>query len=249
MWKEELRIGVDAIDEQHKALCRKTEELLRELNSSAADHKQKCIDAIVFLKGYAVRHFADEEAYQEKIGYKGLEAHRKLHAGFVQAVLLHEKNMTASDFAEKDVKAFTGMLVAWLLYHIADSDQKITHEPAQEKILHEHNDIVCYGICDTLNKMAGYDVRGMTVVSEHTETFADAVSVEVGLKEDVTGYIVLVYPVSFVKKFIGTIMGFEPDMIDELEISALYEVSNIIIGTICRQISRDMNIVCDITTP
>jgi hemerythrin len=125
MWKESLCIGVEGIDEQHKALFDKTEELLKNVNSGVDNHKQECIAAILFLKDYAVKHFQDEEAYQKSIDYPEYEEHKELHESFIQTVLSHEKKMAESDFAEKHVKEFTGTLVAWLVYHVSNTDQKI----------------------------------------------------------------------------------------------------------------------------
>ena len=128
MWNESFRIGVENIDRQHKELFKKTEELLIEVRNESveyADRKEKCISTILFLKDYAVKHFADEEAYQISINYKDFDAHKKLHEKFVETVLQHEKKLTESDFAKTDVSEFAEMLVAWLLYHVVDADKKI----------------------------------------------------------------------------------------------------------------------------
>jgi hemerythrin len=249
VWKESLCIGVDIIDRQHKALFAKADELLKEFHNSGAGHKQKYIDAVLFLKDYAVNHFAEEEAYQKSIGYKYFESHKKLHVNFIANVLEHEKNMLASDFADKDVKAFTGMLIAWLLHHIAESDQKIGKEAARAKALHSHGEIVFFSVCDVLHKMAGFDTGARKEVKTHAETFDNSVAYEVALKEDISGYITMVYPVVFIENLIHEMMGFVPEVIDELALSALSEMANIISGAVCRQIAADRNIVCDITTP
>jgi len=125
MWQETFCIGMDIIDKQHRELFQKTEELLNEVRDNSVKNKEKIVSMILFLKGYAVNHFADEEAYQLSIGYKGYDEHKKLHEKFVKTVLEHEKKMVDSDFAEKDVKEFTDTLAAWLLYHVIDADKKI----------------------------------------------------------------------------------------------------------------------------
>ena len=251
LWKESLRVGVDSIDEQHMELFRRTDELMKEMYILGEEHKQKCIATVRFLKDYAVRHFSDEEAYQKSIGYKGFEAHKKLHEKFVQTVLEHEKKMTESDFASKDVKQFVGMLVAWLLYHISDADQKYVKEkePEQPEAARGHGNIVCGSIADVLNKMAGLDPNLMKKVGTHNETFGETFVIEVEFTGDISGYIALVYPVEFVRNFIYAMMSFTPDVIDDLEISALFEVSNIISGTICRQITKEKGVFCDIGVP
>ena len=252
LWKESLRIGVDIIDSQHIELFSRIERLLREVYDSGVENKKECIDAIIFLKNYAIRHFSDEEAYQLSIGYKDFTAHKKLHSDFIQTVLGHERKMLASDFAEKDVREFAGTLIAWLLYHVADSDQKIGKDikkKKQDKSLHSHSEIVHYSVSDVLNKMAGFDSTLIKRVEAHNESFDESINVELNLTGDISGYIILVYPDVFVNNMLGSMLGFTPEVLTELEISALFEVSNIISGMICRQIANNRGILCDITIP
>jgi hemerythrin-like metal-binding protein len=254
MWKESLRIGVNNIDEQHKELFMKTEELLEEVQRRGVEHKQKCIDTILFLKNYAVRHFADEEAFQKLTGYKGYEEHKKTHEKFVTVVLEHEKKMVESDFSESAVKSFTGMLIAWLLYHVADADQKIAKKPETAETKEStksgsNGDIVYDSVCDVLSKMAGLDGRDIKKVETQSNAFDESYAVEVELTGGITGYITLVYPYAFVRNFIHTMMDYVPENLGELEISALFETTDIISGAICCQIAKSKDILCDITTP
>ena len=249
MWKDSLRIGVDLVDEQHRELFRITEELLKELRGSGEQRKQKCISTVHFLKDYAVKHFADEEAYQKSIGYKGFDAHKKLHDRFRETVLHHESNMAESDYADKDIKAFIGMLIAWLLYHIADADQKYVKEAGPTEAPRGHSNIVRSSVCDTLCKMAGADYQSVKIAETHAETFGDSVAIEVLLTGDTSGYITLVYPLAFIRNFIYSMMNYTPEIIDELEMSAMFETSNIISGSICGQIAREKGLLCDIMTP
>ena len=250
IWKETLRIGVDSIDEQHIQLFAKTEELMDEVQNNGADSKQKYISILRFLKDYAFNHFADEEAYQKSIGYKDFAEHKKLHEKFLQTVLGQEKKLIASDFAEKDIKELTGMLATWLLYHIADADQTYANESAVKAKSYDSHGAIIYGsICDVLNKMAGFDIQAIKKVEKHNETFDDSLVIEVEFSGDISGYIALVYPVMFIKNLIDSMMGFMPEAIEELELSALFEASNIISGTICRQIAAAKGIFCDIGPP
>lgn len=250
MWKESLRIGIDSIDEQHKALFDKIEELRKAVQGSGDDRKQKCIDAILFLKDYTTRHFADEEAYQQSIKYKYFEAHKKLHEGFIKTLDEHEQKMKESDYAYNDVKSFTGMLMTWLLYHVSDADQKIGKEASVSTEVHSvHSDMMIFGIGDVLSKMADYDATEIREVDAYTSGSDDTLAVEVKLEGEAEGYIIYVFPFAFVKDLMNSMMGYEPEVIGELEISALFEISNIISGTMCRQISYSKKVKCDNTLP
>jgi len=80
MWKEKYKIGVDLIDQQHEELFRRVSEFTRiirsEENWDARIDKVK--ETMAFMKDYVVDHFNEEEAYQAKINYPELEAHKKL---------------------------------------------------------------------------------------------------------------------------------------------------------------------------
>jgi len=41
---------------------------------------------MAFMKDYVVDHFNEEEAYQAKINYPELEAHKKAHASFKEGI-------------------------------------------------------------------------------------------------------------------------------------------------------------------
>jgi len=336
MWKEKFRIGVSCIDLQHQELFAKTGELLREVNDSVDKHRDTCISTILFLKGYAVKHFADEEKYQKSIRYVNFDEHKKQHEKFIRTVLDHEQKMLAADFDAKSVKAFTGMLVTWLVYHVTDSDQKVgqykpeaaqaawsaqaaqavlaaqssqaalsalsspaglssqaarstqsspaglsshavrstqsspaaqstqSAQPSQAAMSststqapgglpaefgHNHSDMVYRGVLDTLNTMADIEQDSIKLVDICEETFADSVAIEVALSGEVTGYMTFVYPVPMIKKLIFALMNYVPDNVGELELSALFELSNIVGENICGRISRAEGFTADTRPP
>jgi len=245
MWKESLCVGVETIDQQHKTLFNKIGELICEVRAAGTLDKQKCISTILFLKEYAISHFADEEAYQQSIGYNGFEAHKKLHERFVQTLLKHEKIMVESDFAANHVRQFVGMLAAWLLYHVSEADQRITH--GSKQVMYE--EIVFCCVSGVLEKMVGLQAECMKKAEKHNESFAESVAVKVDFTGNASGHITVVYPVSFIKTMMYEMMHFMPDAIDELELSALREVTNIISGSVCGKISNEKGIPCDIKPP
>ena len=250
MWKDSLSIGMELIDNQHKELFQKTQELLKEVHNMGVKYKEKCASTIRFLKNYAAKHFADEESYQLSVGYKDFESHKKQHDMFIKNISHHDEKMVWSNYAEKDVKEFTGMLVAWLLYHVAGVDQEIEIDSKQcGDSLYCHSEIVCLSVFNVLNKVAGLDFRLMKKVETHSESFEDSYAVEMILAGNLSGYVVVVYPRVLVDNMIHSMMGFVPEVIDELETSALFEISSIICGTICGQITKKRNITCEIQAP
>jgi len=73
VWRDDLCLGDEKIDKQHESLFLKAMELYRAATSTGEDRKQKCVEIILFLKDYAIQHFADEEAYRNQSAIKTLK--------------------------------------------------------------------------------------------------------------------------------------------------------------------------------
>ena len=125
MWKDDYLIGVEIIDIQHQSLFAKVAELADMVEAGVDKNKQQIINSIMFLKKYALQHFSDEEAYQKSIRYKDFEEHQAQHKSFIKVVLQHERKLKDSDFAEEEVQGFMHTLTTWVVFHVANSDQKI----------------------------------------------------------------------------------------------------------------------------
>jgi CheY-specific phosphatase CheX len=89
----------------------------------------------------------------------------------------------------------------------------------------------------------------MKKAETHSETFSESLAFETTLTGDVSGYLTFAFPLKFVKNMVYSMMGFTPEAIDELEISALFEVTNIVSGSICGQIAQKSSIYCGMKPP
>ncbi len=127
LWKDKYELGVSLVDEQHKELFQRVDAFMQTLRSSASwDEKvQQVNETLEFMKGYVVEHFRDEEEYQQRIGYPGYEAHKKIHSDMVDYVLQVSAEYEKSGFDEKLMQQFGGKLLAWLINHVAAEDQRI----------------------------------------------------------------------------------------------------------------------------
>jgi hemerythrin-like metal-binding protein len=133
MWKDEYLTGIDYIDEQHKKLFFKIEELLNHMKSTDSERHTHIVNGIVFLKWYTLYHFIDEEAYQELVEYEDYPEHREQHLAFIDAILKYESQLIMSNFAEEHVESLVDTLIAWLVNHVMNSDQKIVREKNSAK--------------------------------------------------------------------------------------------------------------------
>lgn len=125
-WNKQFRIGVDSIDNAHKKLFSIVRKLIH-LSQDENNGQWACAEGIKYFKNYAVKHFADEEAYMQSIGYKGYEIHKHLHDDMRYKTLpALEKDLTKSNYSQESIHHFLGICLGWLTAHILIEDRAIT---------------------------------------------------------------------------------------------------------------------------
>ena len=248
MWKESYRIGIDLIDRQHEELFRATDTLVRAIEANA--DKQTFRQTITFLKDYTVRHFHDEEAYQASIHYSGMEDHKKAHRKFTGIILDYERRLVASDFDIRIVKDLAGTLTAWLIYHVADADQRIAKGDtgAGLTLAQSFLNIFSDSALDVMEKMAGFSANDIEEQFVSNKRVHGDIFVEIGLIGDLKGRIIFGFSKELAFKLIEIMTFVEPAEIDELVCSALAELSNITCGNAATALTEHGK-VCDIKTP
>ena len=125
LWKNEYKVGIDKIDEQHYQLFSKIENLLEIARNGDEEHnKKECLEIINFLVDYTSFHFDTEQKLQKEKGYISYEKHVKIHENFKNTVKAY-KDLLERDFSAKTLKRFIGTLLAWLVNHVCVCDRKI----------------------------------------------------------------------------------------------------------------------------
>ena len=248
MGKESYRIGIDLIDRQHEELFRATDTLVRAIEANA--DKQTFRQTITFLKDYTVRHFHDEEAYQASIHYSGMEDHKKAHRKFTGIILDYERRLVESDFDIRIVKDLAGTLTAWLIYHVADADQRIAKGDtgAGLTLAQSFLNIFSDSALDVMEKMAGFSANDIEEQFVSNKRVQGDIFVEIGLIGDLKGRIIFGFSKELAFKLIEIMTFVEPAEIDELVCSALAELSNITCGNAATALTEHGK-VCDIKTP
>ena len=242
MWKESYRIGVDLVDEQHKSLCDMTEKLLRVIQGDDDDtRKQECINAIVFLKDYSIKHFAAEEEYQRTIDYCDIVAHKAIHRTFIFKVKKLEKELIASDFSMPNVKEFAGFLTSWLAYHICGVDQRLK---SNERLSADAAAVVTSFLSSFKESAVNVfeTMVGLPASSVTFETYAghdDDIRVILGIVGDMKGEAVFTFTPDITFALIKAITSVEINEIDELAYSAVGEIVNIIGGNAATLVSAN----------
>lgn len=123
--KQEYYIGIEEIDDQHKELFRIANDAYEILRDNFIIDKFDHIVTIIHeLRDYAKQHFADEEAYMEKIQYKRILSQKVEHAEFIEKI-------ESLDFEQMDRKQTETLLEIleflndWLVHHILEKDKLI----------------------------------------------------------------------------------------------------------------------------
>lgn len=126
-WKDEYNIGVEVIDNAHKQLFRIVSRIINNFNDSDFEkNKMTCVEALKYLKSYAVKHFAEEEAYQLKIGHPDYRIHKKIHDNMRDVVVpALEKEVVAKGYSKESLEHFIGVCAGWLTAHILIEDRAI----------------------------------------------------------------------------------------------------------------------------
>lgn len=232
LWKDEYKVGIDKIDEQHHQLFDKIEQLLEIAKSGdRRSNQKKCMEIIDFLVDYTVFHFNNEEELQRERKYVSYAQHVKIHTEFKNTVQAY-KELLSKDFSSKTLKSFIGTMLAWLVNHVCVCDRKILKnmplqniesfantesfiENVAHKLLTEMYDIPIKGVKSCIYKG---NVEGAVIV----RTVAEGANKHLflyGLSDKLAG---ILY-----NKISGMNLP-HLDFLDDLEKSALMEIGNII---------------------
>jgi len=122
-WTSNLAVGINSIDEQHKALFQKADQLFEAGKNQKA--KEFISELLDFLDDYTKEHFLAEEAYMRSIAYPEYENQRKMHSDFVAQLQKLKKEYAESGGNILVILNANQMVVDWLIKHISVEDKKI----------------------------------------------------------------------------------------------------------------------------
>jgi hemerythrin len=124
-WNETLSVGIRSIDNQHKELFIRINNLVKAIK----EHRCKSeIDGVLkFLDDYARVHFTEEERHMRQTNYDGYEEQRREHAKYLAALreLKEQAAQPRIQGASYDLSATTNQVVVdWIVDHIIKVDMK-----------------------------------------------------------------------------------------------------------------------------
>lgn len=120
-WTDELSVGIDSIDEQHKKLV----NMINALNDAMLTNSSHELLGKIFtgLAAYTQKHFAYEENMFAEYGYTDSEEHKRQHNELIaQVVELKERFIEdPQGTMSADLMLF---LKRWLTNHIMRTDKE-----------------------------------------------------------------------------------------------------------------------------
>lgn len=117
-WSDNLNIGIDTIDLQH----RKIVDYINELHRAAQGDDRELVGKVLNgLIDYTISHFGFEEEMLESNHYDDIEEHKRLHEKFIARIKMHLNN---HEKGANVARALTGELQIWLIAHISREDQR-----------------------------------------------------------------------------------------------------------------------------
>ncbi len=118
-WNEQLSVGINSIDEQHKKLI----NMINALNDGLNDGESREVMVKIFdgLVVYCDKHFKFEEDLFKTHDFSGGDGHKDEHDKLRQQVLDLKQKMDGGNFMIG--LELMGFLKEWLTNHIMKSDK------------------------------------------------------------------------------------------------------------------------------
>lgn len=121
-WDPSLSVGLEELDDQHRALIRLVNELSEKRAQGDDDAATKTLQ---FLRDYMNTHLAMETELMLDLDYPEREAHRQQHELFVNHVIFFEIEKEFGVVSSQMLDAILAFLNDWFLNHIATEDKAL----------------------------------------------------------------------------------------------------------------------------
>ena len=117
VWTDQLNIGIEVIDQQHRRIV----EYINQLDDARTNgaSREEMTWLINDLVDYTISHFGFEESMQEEAKYPFIKSHKKVHELFAQRVGEYQAKFEQGEDVSKSLHS---MLVARLVNDIKRDD-------------------------------------------------------------------------------------------------------------------------------
>lgn len=120
-WTEELATGVPIIDDQHKELFKRINDLLEACSRGRG--KEEIARVMQFLEDYVITHFSEEEQRMQQSKYPGFVSHKAQHEEFKRNFEDLKRLFDTDGPAVHVVIKTNHVVIDWLKVHIKRLDK------------------------------------------------------------------------------------------------------------------------------
>lgn len=122
-WTPEIAVGVESIDNQHKALIEQINTLVTAIE---ANREEEEIGRLFeFLKDYTHDHFTVEEKLMQDTHYPEIDSHIAEHREFCATIAHLEARMATEGMTVVLRNCFDDTIIDWLFDHICQRDRAL----------------------------------------------------------------------------------------------------------------------------
>ncbi len=119
-WKEQFKVGVEKIDEQHRHLLDIINQIIESIEKNSEwKTTATIIDSLI---NYAYNHFSTEERYMMESGYPELQEHVALHLEFIRKVFAMSEEVTLKGAVVQ--REMLSYVTSWYTNHVLGVDRK-----------------------------------------------------------------------------------------------------------------------------
>ena len=122
-WTDDLSVGVELIDDQHKMLIQHLNNLTKAVEQQQGP--KEVSDTLCFLIDYTDFHFSMEERNMAAHGYPAFEAHKAKHDEFKTILADMESEFRDDGPTAILAESIDTLLLNWLLKHIRVVDVEL----------------------------------------------------------------------------------------------------------------------------
>ena len=121
-WEDDLVIGIEKIDKQHKELIKRLDDIANAILKKQG--KNKISSLMDFMEEYGERHFTDEEKFMAFYEFPGLVGQKKHHERFRETTRKLKNELESQTDMESFASSVQRYLIDWLILHIKSEDRK-----------------------------------------------------------------------------------------------------------------------------
>lgn len=120
-WTDDLETGIFIVDEQHKNMFNKANEIF---DLGINEDVEKIKKIFIFLMEYSNNHFHDEEKLMIQEEYTGFMKHRNEHNFFIEKIYEIYQSICSEGIEEDNLNDLKVLIIDWLANHINGEDKE-----------------------------------------------------------------------------------------------------------------------------